>query len=175
MANGVYERSIRGSTETIAVASRHQDAETVDHGVALFDEHVDDPHRAFDAVLHGPHYGKGPKGYRRSDARILEDVCDRIADDGWVDASDVEVDVLAGVLTLRGTVRSRNDKRRLEDIVVEVHGLEAIHNDLRTTRARLSAGVLAADPRHSSTNSSFASSDPQVESTDPTRRESALR
>ena len=37
----------------------------------------------------GPHWGKGPKGYKRSDERTRDDVCDAIAHQGHVDASDV--------------------------------------------------------------------------------------
>jgi osmotically-inducible protein OsmY len=36
---------------------------------------------------HGPHSGRGPKGYRRSDERIREDVCDLLCEHGGVDAS----------------------------------------------------------------------------------------
>src|SRR5262245_32238876 len=39
----------------------------------------------------GPHAGRGPRGYRRSDDRIREDVCDRLCEHGFVDASDIEV------------------------------------------------------------------------------------
>src|SRR4029077_3266456 len=36
----------------------------------------------------GRYYGKGPKGYVRSDDRIRDDVCDRLSDDDDVDASE---------------------------------------------------------------------------------------
>ena len=39
----------------------------------------------------GPHRGRGPKGYTRSDERIREDVNDRLSDDPFVDASEIEV------------------------------------------------------------------------------------
>lgn len=39
--------------------------------------------------------GKGPKGYKRSDERIREDVCDCLTDDRHVDASGIEVKVKA--------------------------------------------------------------------------------
>jgi len=42
---------------------------------------------------YGSHYGKGPKGYTRSDERIREDVCDRLSDDDEVDARDITVTV----------------------------------------------------------------------------------
>ncbi|MGH1560504.1 BON domain-containing protein [Caulobacter segnis] len=54
----------------------------------------------------GEHRGRGPKGYRRSDERIREDVSDRLTDDSWLDAHGVEVSVSDGDVTLSGTVRS---------------------------------------------------------------------
>ena len=39
------------------------------------------------------HRGRGPRGYTRSDERIREDVNDRLTDDGWLDASDIDVQV----------------------------------------------------------------------------------
>lgn len=82
----------------------------------------------------GPHYGKGPKGYRRSDERIHEDVCDTIADHGRVDASDVAVKVDGGVVTLEGTVLRREDKRELEVLAEHVHGVVEVRNELRLRR-----------------------------------------
>jgi osmotically-inducible protein OsmY len=52
----------------------------------------------------GPHWGKGPKGYKRSDDRIREEVCECISQQGHVDASEVEVRVQGGEVTLTGTV-----------------------------------------------------------------------
>ncbi len=82
----------------------------------------------------GPHVGKGPKGYRRTDDRIREDACDRIMHWGWVDARDVEVEVEAGEVTLCGPVASRRDKRALEDLVETVAGVRDVHNRLRVRR-----------------------------------------
>ena len=38
----------------------------------------------------GGHAGRGPKGYRRSDERIREDISDRLMASDWIDASDIE-------------------------------------------------------------------------------------
>lgn len=83
----------------------------------------------------GPHYGKGPKGYRRADDRIREEICEIIARQGWVDASDVEVLVDAGVVRLAGTVLTRQDKRELENMIEHVHGVEDVCNELRLANA----------------------------------------
>ncbi|WP_128253453.1 BON domain-containing protein [Falsirhodobacter deserti] len=80
------------------------------------------------------HRGKGPRGYVRSDARILDDVSDRLADDRWVDASDIEVKVTDAEVTLTGTVRSREQKRRAEDCAEMVSGVQHVQNNLRVAR-----------------------------------------
>jgi osmotically-inducible protein OsmY len=91
--------------------------------------------RSSDLDDRGPHYGKGPKGYKRSDERMLEEVCDRIACQGYIDASDVEVKVENGTVILTGTVGQRHHKRALEQMVERVHGVEDVQNALRLTRA----------------------------------------
>lgn len=82
----------------------------------------------------GPHWGKGPKGYRRSDARILEEVCEAIADQGHIDATDVEVKVEEGVVVLTGTVALRHQKRALEHLVESCRGVDDVRNELRLRR-----------------------------------------
>jgi hypothetical protein len=77
------------------------------------------------------HYGRGPKGYTRSDDRIREDVSDRLTDDWVVDASDIEVRVANGEVTLAGTVDSRRAKRRAEDCAENVSGVRNVQNNLR--------------------------------------------
>ena len=78
-----------------------------------------------------PHRGKGPKGYTRSDERIKEDVNDRLSDDPYVDASEIEVTVKNCEVTLTGTVNSRNEKRRAEDVVDSISGVKNVENRLR--------------------------------------------
>jgi osmotically-inducible protein OsmY len=81
------------------------------------------------------HRGRGPKGYKRSDARILEDVNDSLAEDAWLDASDIEVRVSDREVTLDGTVRSRGDKRRAEQLCDYVAGVTHVQNNLRVAQA----------------------------------------
>ena len=80
--------------------------------------------------------GRGPKNYRRSDERIKEDVNDRLSD-GYLDASDIEVAVSNSEVTLTGSVYSRSDKRRAEDIAESVSGVTNVENRLRVTRSAL--------------------------------------
>jgi hypothetical protein len=77
--------------------------------------------------------GKGPKGYKRSDERIREDVSERIAR-SWVNADEVEVKVEGGVVTLTGFVESREDKRRIEDVADDVFGVDEVENHIRIRR-----------------------------------------
>ena len=77
------------------------------------------------------HRGKGPRGYRRSDARILEDVNDRLSDDPALDASDIEVSIDNGEVTLSGQVTDRWEKRRAEDCADHVSGVTHVQNNLR--------------------------------------------
>ena len=86
---------------------------------------------ADDAALHR---GKGPKGYRRSDERIREDVSDRMMDDGALDASNIEVRVENSEVTLDGTVDSRADKRRAEVLAEHCSGVDHVQNNLRVKR-----------------------------------------
>jgi osmotically-inducible protein OsmY len=79
----------------------------------------------------GPHMGKGPQGYQRSDERIREDVHDRLTQHGWVDASNISVRVENGEVTLDGTVDSRDMKRMAEDALDSVPGVKEVHNNLR--------------------------------------------
>lgn len=77
------------------------------------------------------HRGRGPKGYQRSDARILEDVNDRLTDDPHVDASNIDVSVANREVTLNGTVNSRFEKRHAEDLAESVSGVIHVQNNLR--------------------------------------------
>lgn len=79
----------------------------------------------------GKFRGRGPKNYRRSDERLREEVCDRLTDNEWLDASDVEVNVVAGEVILTGMVDSRYAKRLAENIAESVSGVANVQNNLR--------------------------------------------
>lgn len=87
--------------------------------------------------------GRGPKGYRRSDDRIRDDVNDRLTDDPYLDASEIEVSVKDSEVTLSGTVDSRYDRRRAEDIAESVSGVTHVQNNLRVSQIT-TAGTTAA-------------------------------
>jgi len=90
----------------------------------------DNPYSRIDSQ-NGLHRGKGPKGYGRSDERIREDINDRLSDHSYIDASEIEVTVKSGEVTLSGTVEDRISKRRAEDLAEEVSGVKNVENRLR--------------------------------------------
>jgi osmotically-inducible protein OsmY len=96
--------------------------------------------REQDHFREGSHRGKGPKGYQRSDDRIKDDINDRLSDDPFVDASEVDVSVQNGEVTLTGTVRSRSDKRRAEDLADAVSGVRNVEVRLRVQEDRYNTG-----------------------------------
>jgi osmotically-inducible protein OsmY len=77
------------------------------------------------------HRGSGPANYTRSDQRILEDVCDTITHDRMVDGRQIQVTVQDGEVTLDGTVSSRQQKRRAEDLAEDLAGVKHVQNNLR--------------------------------------------
>ena len=81
--------------------------------------------------LTGGFAGRGPKGYQRSDERIREDVSDKLMEHPDLDASDIEVQVSQGEVTLTGTVDSRWAKRLAEDIAESCTGVRDVMNQLR--------------------------------------------
>jgi hypothetical protein len=74
--------------------------------------------------------GRGPRGYERSSERIYEDVCEGLTEDNQVDASDVEVDVENGIVTLHGTVPDREHKKQAEHVAERVSGVRDVRNQL---------------------------------------------
>ena len=90
--------------------------------------------------MSGPYAGRGPRGYQRSDERIREDVCERMCDCGELDASDIEVRVSNGEVTLLGSVHDRQDKRLAEDLTDQVSGVREVHNQIRVSQPGSDAG-----------------------------------
>ena len=66
----------------------------------------------------------------RSDTRIHDEACSSLSDDGYVDASDITVEVESGEVTLSGTVSDRAEKKRAEELVSACGGVLDVHNRL---------------------------------------------
>lgn len=111
-----------------------------------------------DTLRSGPHAGKGPKNYRRSDDRIKEDVSDALERHAHIDASELELEVKDGVVTFKGHVEDRRTKRMVEDAIEHVNGVRDVRNELTVdqsifTQARNALfGETAESQSASSTN-----------------------
>ncbi|WP_317922881.1 MULTISPECIES: BON domain-containing protein [unclassified Cupriavidus] len=121
--------------------------------------------RAFgqQAATQGQHAGRrvtGPKGYRRSDERVREDVCERLAMNPYIDVGEVSVEVANGVVTLDGTVRERREKYVIEEIADAVFGVTEVDNRLRmgTQGGRGSAWAAGSEVGGEDTGSGTAGS-----------------
>ena len=88
----------------------------------------------------GPHAGKGPKGFVRSDERISELVHEVLTDHEHIDASNISLTVKDGEVTLTGHVDNRNAKLQAEDLVATVIGVKEIHNQIRVGAVSSSTG-----------------------------------
>lgn len=100
------------------------------------------------------HWGRGlfssrsraPKGYKRADERIQDDVCQRLMYDQALDTSDIEISVKQGEVVLEGTVPSRHDKFRAEQLAESVLGVDDVTNKLRVRRHGSSGSQSHAEP-----------------------------
>lgn len=84
--------------------------------------------------------GRGPKNWRPSDERIRDTVSELLTDHDGIDATDVEVTVENGEVTLSGTVGSRWEKRLADDIAHSCRGVHDVHNRLRVADREAQVG-----------------------------------
>ncbi|PSJ64957.1 hypothetical protein C7I84_04575 [Mesorhizobium ephedrae] len=120
------ERSYGGGRRGASEGGRDFWDKASDEVSSWFGDHDAERRREMDQYR-----GRGPKNYARSDERIKEDVNDRLTDAGWLDASDIEVEVSDREVTLSGEVDSRMAKRQAEDIAEAVSGVTNVQNNLR--------------------------------------------
>lgn len=98
------------------------------------DEEIASEHRGhgYHAQEVGPgFYGKGPKNWTRSDELVREDVCEALYESYDVDASDIEVEVKEGLVTLKGSVNSRFAKKEAELCIEYLRGVVDVINELK--------------------------------------------
>lgn len=135
---------------------------TADEVSSWFGDEDAERRRERDRTLRGMYRGKGPRNYSRSDERVKEDVNDRLSDDPFVDASDIDVTVTNGEVTLTGTVDHRSTKRRAEDLAESVSGVKNVENRLRVSQysgSQYSGSQTSGVSGMSSTSSGSSSSD----------------
>jgi osmotically-inducible protein OsmY len=107
---------------------------TSDEVSSWFGDEEAEKRRQRDRNVSGQHRGKGPRNYSRSDERIKDDINDRLSDDPFVDATDIDVAVSNGDVRLTGTVDHRSTKRRAEDLAESVSGVKNVENRLRVAQ-----------------------------------------
>ncbi len=78
--------------------------------------------------------GFGPKGYKRSDNSIEEEVCEMLVHTRDLDVENVFIKVHDGVIKLSGSVRSRPEKFLIEDIAEHVSGVVEVENSIRVLK-----------------------------------------
>ena len=74
--------------------------------------------------------GKGPRGWMRSDVRLIEEVSDRLMEDRLIDAREIEVSADAGVIVLMGSVPGASDIAQAEMIARHTPGVTDVQNRL---------------------------------------------
>ena len=75
--------------------------------------------------------GLGPKSYRRSDEAIEDEIYDALTHNRDVDATDIELEVHDGDVTLKGFIDNKFEKRLAEMVVEQVAGVNNVFNMLR--------------------------------------------
>lgn len=76
---------------------------------------------------------RAPKGYKRSDERINEDLYTHLVRRTHIDASDVSINVNDGKVTLDGSVPERRMKHAIEDIAAACPGVTDVANHIRVS------------------------------------------
>lgn len=107
---------------------------TKDQFAAMFGDDDAERRARWDRQM-GDHRGRGPSSYSRPDERINDEVHQRLTDDPWVDATDIQVVVQNGEVTLNGAVSDREAKRRAERCVEDIFGVKHVQNNLRAQDA----------------------------------------
>jgi hyperosmotically inducible periplasmic protein len=83
------------------------------------------------AVVGGQSGVPRTEGYRRGDESIREELCENLTDNPELDATDIDVTVEDGEVTLSGTVDDRDARWLAEDLAEAISGVRAVHNRLR--------------------------------------------
>lgn len=97
---------------------------------ASYDRDANRPHGGALKGHDAGHFGKGPKGYARSDERIYEDVCETLSLEPNVDASEIEVKVRNGIVYLDGQIDRRDAKKMAELSIENISGVRDVQNYL---------------------------------------------
>jgi hypothetical protein len=80
--------------------------------------------------------GVGPKGWRRPDDRVLDEIVEGMVREPDLDAGEIEVAVDLGDVTLRGVVGDLGEKYLAEEIASGVAGVRDVENRIRVRGRR---------------------------------------
>jgi hypothetical protein len=83
-----------------------------------------------DRDIESPPPRKLPKGYTRSDARISEEICERLSH-SRLDVEDVSVSVNEGTALLEGNAKDRWTKHAIENLAADGLGVKDVDNHIR--------------------------------------------
>ena len=76
----------------------------------------------------------GPRGRRRTDESLAEEIREILTADPELEATDIEVEVEDGAVTLRGLVVDSDARLLAEELVETLPGVREVHNRLQADR-----------------------------------------
>ena len=80
----------------------------------------------------GDHSGEGPANYHADpDARIVDEINNRLTDHSGIDASRIEVASTSGAVTLNGQVTTSAQRHQAEELAHSVAGVSQVENRLQ--------------------------------------------
>lgn len=94
----------------------------------------------------GKFAGKGPKDFQRSDHSIEDELYKRLTHHPDLDASDIEIAVNSGVVTLKGFAENKYEKRLAAEIAENVLGVTEVQDSLRLKEFGFRAPMSSAPP-----------------------------
>lgn len=80
--------------------------------------------------------GPRPPRSRRTDETLAQEIREILTNDPELDATDIEVEVEGGAVTLRGLVAGPDAKLLAEELVETLPGVREVHNRLRAELER---------------------------------------
>jgi hypothetical protein len=123
----INEYSSTGESD-FSIESSHP----LDENEILSERHYNDPTKEDRPLkkFSGDFTGVGPKNFTKSDKAIEDDVCETLWRNGNVNARDIEVKVDNGIVTLKGYVDSRHQKKQAEAVIENLFGVLDVFNEL---------------------------------------------
>jgi hypothetical protein len=77
---------------------------------------------------------RGQRARRRPDETLAQEIREVLANDPELDATDVEIEVEGGAVTLSGVVDESDAKLLAEELIETLPGVREVHNRIRVER-----------------------------------------